>query len=681
MAVAKKEYVSKKNLSAKVANFNYWGLFMEREDNEIKREIFFDDLSKIYRLVEEREDRVNSIYNILKLPILANGDMDIFGEKSESLFGISSIRELILSLNLEPKKDNIVALCSRIISLREDSILQILKRVGKDREGIVEARKIALHIVKDFHMNEHVKILKKIEDENMLTPFYREIISGIHRIGEGINRLFFRWQFELIDGFNVEIENTLGEERAFLVLGDSIDIVDGERADRSYSIPVLDSSGKYIALPYSQAFDSEIKEIVSECKNLLSKIEPLKDDIFDKKESYFKYFLALECAFGEKDRNKLIERWRDVDRRWMEIDTPIQIGHPLEYYEDKFRHCVAPEWDLRICKIDKNKAEKNSFDVKNIDQKNSLRDSIKNTFSTISEKLGAEIDLVDFCLNSLNKVSLYNSTPALFYGSELNGLFSAQVVPNDEIISKQYGKKIFAFPDRILRSSRTKPDMRLTYETFPKWFIDEWKEILFFKEDLWYKVYDITTNGHEFGHILWIDENTEKSMNGDGNFKNIEEFKATSGGLVSFFYSLDKNCDNAIFDVVMNDVLKRAVNLLAWRENIEVVPYYCEGIIHLSGAFECGVLEYEGKFGAYLENKISAISINKDRYKLLKDWYMDRYETLAKHYIEKRCAGDWLGEFAIKNDGFFYPKNSKARAFGDDYWERYKQIGQEVLIL
>ncbi|MFC1798041.1 hypothetical protein ACFLY2_02705 [Patescibacteria group bacterium] len=32
----------------------------------------------------------------------------------------------------------------------------------------------------------------------------------------------------------------------------------------------------------------------------------------------------------------------------MSIKTPFQIAHPLEFYEDKYRKAVAPEWDLRI---------------------------------------------------------------------------------------------------------------------------------------------------------------------------------------------------------------------------------------------------------------------------------------------------------------------------------------------
>jgi hypothetical protein len=51
---------------------------------------------------------------------------------------------------------------------------------------------------------------------------------------------------------------------------------------------------------------------------------------------------------------------------------------------------------------------------------------------------------------SMKRVQLYISTPVLYYGSELAGLFSAQVVPNDKIVSDRYGKKIFAFPEFVL---------------------------------------------------------------------------------------------------------------------------------------------------------------------------------------------------------------------------------------
>jgi len=51
-------------------------------------------------------------------------------------------------------------------------------------------------------------------------------------------------------------------------------------------------------------------------------------------------------------------------------------------------------------------------------------------------------------------------------------------------------------------------------------------------------------------------------MNKTGNFKNIEEFKATTGGLVSFF--LNPENDNLKEDLVYS-LIKRAVELIAWQ--------------------------------------------------------------------------------------------------------------------
>lgn len=32
----------------------------------------------------------------------------------------------------------------------------------------------------------------------------------------------------------------------------------------------------------------------------------------------------------------------------MKVKSPLQVGHPLEYYEDNYTHAVALEWDIRI---------------------------------------------------------------------------------------------------------------------------------------------------------------------------------------------------------------------------------------------------------------------------------------------------------------------------------------------
>jgi hypothetical protein len=72
-------------------------------------------------------------------------------------------------------------------------------------------------------------------------------------------------------------------------------------------------------------------------------------------------------------------------------------------------------------------------------------------------------------------------------------------------------------------------------------------------------------------------------MNTTGNFKNIEEFKATAGGLVAYFH---KGGDNKLNeDVVMTHIF-RSVGLMKYRKIEDIIPYYCEALIHLDILFE-----------------------------------------------------------------------------------------------
>jgi hypothetical protein len=74
----------------------------------------------------------------------------------------------------------------------------------------------------------------------------------------------------------------------------------------------------------------------------------LEDDVYNAKFEYIAYLNAIKNAFLETNTDNLVEKWSLVDETWMGIKTPFQIGHPLEFYEDKYRKAVAPEWDLRI---------------------------------------------------------------------------------------------------------------------------------------------------------------------------------------------------------------------------------------------------------------------------------------------------------------------------------------------
>lgn len=269
-------------------------------------------------------------------------------------------------------------------------------------------------------------------------------------------------------------------------------------------------------------------------------------------------------------------------------------------------------------------------------------------------------------LTQVDETQLYIGRPILYYAAEFNGLFSAQVVPNDEKVSAELGKKIFAYADFVMESKKSKPIMKLSVETMGESFVKKQKDLVENEPKLWQEIYDISTVGHEYGHILWIDADTESKMNGTGQFKNIEEFKATSGGLMAFFH----NEREELKEHVVDDVVGRAVGLMAWREVGEVLPYYCEGLIHLDILFGSGVITYDGE-----------IKIDYSKYDAMKELYQSAYKDLAENYLKKVDASEYLGQYAVKNEGIYLPKNEEIKSFVEHYYARYKEIGQQTVTL
>lgn len=626
---------------------------MIKDSKKIKK--FSLDLKYFYNLIQKKSREINDIYNIFDSH-LNRLNKSFKHSENETL---AMLTKLCQQVGLENNKSSLMAMCDRLINLKEGPIIQELKRHKKSEDEILFAKRFLLGFVSDFYAKRHQNLLEIMEKEKLFSEFYREILIGTHKIGLAMNKFFSSWQSQLIDDFNKNMQKKYGDDEALKLLAPSVDkeMCEGKliHSDRSYSV-AQKSGDEYIGIPYALAYETEILNIDKAIKELLGKLEILDDENYDKKQAYVLYFKALKRAFEERNKDNLIKRWREVDVCWMSIDTPFQIGHPLEYYEDRYRHAVAPEWDMRFSNPDKISDSR-------------VPNSIKTMFEKKSIELSAKTSLIDFVCKALEGVKLYSGIPALYYGANMNGLFSAQVVPNDEVVSKQYGKKIFAFGDKIIESAKSKPKMKLAYEVFENSYLQQARDILFDDAKMWHLVYDITTNGHEFGHILWIQEDTQRLMNVDGEFKNIEEFKATCGGLVAFFLS---DYSQEEFDAVMSDTIRRSVGLMAWREQEEVLPYYCEGLIHLFGAFVSGVLEFD-------PTTKSVLRVNKNEYESLKQWYLQTYNSLASHYIMKLPAGEWLKKFIQKTNKDYHLNLLNANVFVEWYWKRYKEIGHEIL--
>ena len=603
------------------------------------KEQFFKDLGEIYQIIKQSHDEISTYYDVLD---------EESGEKFEF------INTFLEEVGLKRTKENQMSAISRLVTLRDDLLTSAFKKGGFSDDEVIHKKEQAYLWVAEFHLKVHERLVEQIQEKELLTPFYREIFRGTHEVGKTFSSWQSSWTAQIIDGVNRDLYRYFNgdEEKIFEMLNVKglHDLGhDGDKGDRAYSVLVKQEDGEYKNIAYSKAFAKEVTAslvALAEFKNNLLKLD---DEVFGQKEDYTAYLQGVIEALAEDDTSKLIPRWAEVDRRWMRVTAPLQIGHPLEYYEDHYRKAVALEWDLRIVNPNSSAGE--------------VKEDINSMYGELFDEISEDKKVYDLTKNNIERVQLYLGRPALYYGAEFCGLFSAQVVPNDELVTKEEGKKIFAFADNVLDGAKAKPFMKIQQEVFPKEFLDEGRELIFKKNELWHDVYNITTIGHEYGHILWLDNDTETKMNKTGNFKNIEEFKATTGGLMAFFYNEKEDLKTHI----LNDLIKRAVGLIAWRETGEVEPYYCEGLIHLHGLFESGVLSFDKK-----------LQIDKNRYEDLKDWYKKSYSSLAKHYLDKKEATAFLTKYTKKEGKYWMPVDEKVNYFVKYYWNLHQDIGQVV---
>ena len=599
------------------------------------------DIQKIYDELQNRQESLNDYYKLLE------------GEHEEARLLIESfLKKMELPIN----SDTTMAGLTRVVNLREDALEQMLKKEGFSEDEIIAKKEQAYLFVKEMHLTRHEYLIAWVKAENLLTPFYQTLIENVHYIGESMSIWQSEWTATIINGVNRELLREYNnDEQAIFTMLQEEELLDldpnGAVGDRCYSVLVPNDKGECRSIAYSEAFPTEVTSLVSTIEDCIEALSLEEDEVFHQKEAWINYFVALKKAFAGHQPKKLIGLWANVDRAWMKITTPLQVGHPLEYYEDHFRKAVALEWDLRIINPQLQSGSMTRENIKVFSGK--LAKKLEGETSNTVEKNGQQID----------DTQLYIGQPMLYYGAEFNGLFSAQVVPNDEQVSAELGKKIFAYADFVMESKKAKPIMALTVETMGLEFVQAQRKLIEENPTLWQEIYDTSTIGHEFGHILWIDGDTEAVMNQTGQFKNIEEFKATAGGLMAFF----ENEKEELKPHIVNDLVSRAVGLMGWREVGEVLPYYCEGLIHLDILFASGIITYNKE-----------IKIDYNKYETMKKLYQKAYQSLAQHYINREDASVYLEQYAKKEEGIYLPVKNKISLFVEHYYSRYKEIGQKV---
>ena len=626
---------------------------------------FMQDLQTIYDELQFRQGSLNKYYELL--------------DETKGHDRANKVVDAFLSLIDIPRdKDSEMAALTRFVNLREDALEQVLEKNGCSKEEIAMKKELAYGFASTMHITRHESFISWVEEHKLLTPFYRSLMLGVHFVGVTMSVWQSHWTHHIIHSVNLELSELFnGDDAKVFEMLQSDSLLDEDESgcvgDRCYSVLVNISTklsdrtstssvtegeslaepveAKYKSVAYAEAFPKEVTQVTTALEQLILLLNQHEDEVFGQKSEWIAYFTAIKEAFAHTQTNELIGKWAEVDRRWMAVTTPLQVGHPLEYYEDHYRKAVALEWDLRIVNP-------------KLQEESSTRNNIKLFAYEMAKEFDEEaLHTMSKNLLQVDETQLYIGQPILYYAAEFNGLFSAQVVPNDEQVSAELGKKIFAYADFVMESEKSKPVMKLSVETMGEAFVKKQKALVENEPELWHELYDISTVGHEYGHILWIDSDTETKMNGSGQFKNIEEFKATAGGLMAFFYNEREELKTHIVD----DLVSRAVGLMAWREVGEVLPYYCEGLIHLDILFSSGVVTYDEQ-----------IHIDYSKYNAMKEAYQNAYKKLAENYLAKVDAHVYLSDYASKTDGVYLPVKEEIKSFVEHYYARYKEIGQQT---
>jgi hypothetical protein len=557
---------------------------------------------------------------------------------------------------MEVNEESVLAASMRLVFLKKTHLEQFMKKNNYSQEKIDEVNKKSYEWVRNFYEKNFEEFISKVESENLLTEFYLEILKGVHKIGLELDKLQPKWLSKL-EETNACLENDFKKKEEIISFLKKENLFDkghsNEYSERSYSILVKEK-GEYKVKTYPELFPDEIERIINELKSLKEKLSSLEDNIYNQKQNYINYIDSLISAFLEKDRNKLILTWSEVDKAWMKITTLFQINHLFEDYEDPYRNTVSIEWDLRL----PNLKIKGSKRIK----------SIQEFYDNFFENFGKEKykKIYEQSKDNLNRVQFYLGKPVLYYADRLNGLFSAQVIPNDENVSKGYGKKIFAFPDLVLIDEQSSPFMLLPKKVYEQDVVKYFRNFIHNEEEKWKEIYDISTVGHECGHILWKDEETESKMNASGDFQNIEEFKASATSLTAFFLNEKEDIKKDLIYYT----LSRAVSIIAGMEITDRKPYYCESLLTLDPLFESGILNFDG-------DKLK-ININEETYKKFKENFLEMYKDLVSHYLNKKDASEFLFKYVQEESKNYLPKKKYIRDFIEYYYKLYKEFGNQT---
>lgn len=163
---------------------------------------FLNDLAEVYEYLDLQKNNINKLITYLE---------------DEQLDKLTIIEEFAQKLGLELDSNLRLALVTRLVNLRDDSLVQVLKKLGKKEDEVIALQEKAYCFVRDYWHEKHKNTVEYIKHNNLLTPFYQAIFEGVYKVGLKMSSWQSSWTAHIINGINKELLNMFeGDEKRFL---------------------------------------------------------------------------------------------------------------------------------------------------------------------------------------------------------------------------------------------------------------------------------------------------------------------------------------------------------------------------------------------------------------------------------------------------------------------------------
>ena len=236
---------------------------------------FLDDLVEVYEFLNSQKAHINKLISYLE-----NKEFD----------KLEIIEDFAKYLELEMNDDLRFALVTRLVSLRDDSLVQVLKKAKKNEEQIIELQEDAYCFVRDFWHEKHKNTVDYIKNNNLLSPFYQAVFEGVYNVGLKMSSWQSLWTAHIINDINKELMTKFdgNEEEIFKYLENNklFDLGHNSMiADRSYSALVKEKDG-YKSQAYIKAFKTQTTAVIDALEEFEESLIELEDDIYGEKWNY-----------------------------------------------------------------------------------------------------------------------------------------------------------------------------------------------------------------------------------------------------------------------------------------------------------------------------------------------------------------------------------------------------------